>query len=114
MQRVHHRLPLDPQYLAIVHGSRRAHAQNLTRQRTLAKKMSLTHNGESRLLACLRHHGEPDFALLNIEDGVRLVPLREYKLFPGNREDLPAVADRRKKGIRIEIDRGSGAHRESV
>ena len=114
MERIHHRSLLDAQNLAIRHGRRRAHAQNLTGQRSLTEKVPLAHNGEGRLLARFRYHGEPDLALLNIEDGVCLISLRKYHLFLGNGEDLSPVANRRKKGIRVEIDRRDGAHRQSV
>jgi hypothetical protein len=39
---------------------------------------------------------------LNIEDSICIVPLREYDLLLWNRQNLPAIADGREEGVRIE------------
>jgi len=42
------------------------------------EKVPLTHYADRRFLADLGYDGEPHFAFLDIEDGVRPVPLCEY------------------------------------
>ena len=103
MQRIHHGFLVDPQNLAIRHGRGGAHAQKLARQGTFAKKIPLAHDRDGRFLAGLGYDGEPHFALLDIEDGVGLVPLRKDHLLFRHRQNLPAVADGREESVGVEF-----------
>ena len=103
VKRTHHHLLVDPQQLAVCHGRGGPHAQELPRQSSLAKKISLAHDADRRFLARLGYYREPHFALLNIEDSIRRVPLGVNPLLFQNRDKLPAIADRREENIGVEL-----------
>jgi hypothetical protein len=67
-------------------------------QASLPQKLSLTQYANCRFLADLGDNGELHFALLNIEDSVRLIPLCVYSLVFGNSQHLPALANGREEG----------------
>jgi hypothetical protein len=94
MERIHHRFLVYAQNLAICHGRGRAHTKNLAGQASLPKKIPFTHNSDRCLLAALGHNGQSHFAVLNIEDRVRSIPLREDSLLSRKGQDFPTVADR--------------------
>ena len=102
MQCIHHRLLIHPQNLAIRHGGCGAHTQELPCQRTLAKKVPFTHDGDRRFLAGLGYDGEPHFAFLDVEHGVRPVALGEDQLLFWNGQDLPTIANRGEESVGVE------------
>ena len=101
MKRVHHRLLLDPQKIAVRDGSCGSHTESLAGQRAFAKKIPLAQYADRGFLAGLGYDSESHFAVLDIEDSVRRIPLCEDPLFLGNGQALPALANCREEGARV-------------
>src|ERR1022692_2326538 len=59
--------------------------------------------GYRSFLAFFRDDGESHLALLDVEDCVSRVPLREDCLFPGNQHNFPTPTDGGKEPLRVEI-----------
>jgi len=53
-------------------------------------KSSLDDDAVSALVG---YDGEPHFAFLYLENGIRFIPLCKYRLLFENGQDLPAIAD---------------------
>src|SRR5579859_1240619 len=102
MKSVHHGLLLYAENLAICHCRRGAHPQQLTSQRSFAKKVSLVYDRDGCFLADLGYNCEPHFAFLHIEDSVGVVALRKDCLLLRDRQNLPALADGGEKSARVE------------
>ena len=103
MKRAHHGLFVDAQKLAFAHGSRRSHADRLPCQGTFTEKISRVQDSDRGFLADLGYNGQPDLTFLDIEHGVGRIPLSKDPLFLGNSQALPALANGREKGERIEF-----------
>src|SRR6185369_8678078 len=103
MKRNHHGLLVDAEKLAFAHGSRRSHADRLPCQGALTEEISRIQDSDRSFLADLGHDGQPDLTFLDIEDGVRRIPLGEDPLFLGSSQTLPALANGCEEGYRIEF-----------
>jgi hypothetical protein len=64
----------------IFRGSRRGHAHQLPCQTPFPEKAALLQDCDNSLFALLRDDGELDQALLDIEYGIRRIPLRKENL----------------------------------
>src|SRR5580658_3742624 len=82
----------------------------LSRQPAFSEKISLTQYAQRCFLANLRHDGEPNLAILDIKYRVGRVPLRKDRFLLGKRHNFPALADRGKKFLRVELAIDLGRH----
>src|SRR5580704_14602652 len=82
----------------------------LSRQPAFSEKISLAQNAQGRFLANLRNHCEPNFTFLDIKYRVGRVPLRKDGFFLGKRHNFPALANRGKKLLRVELAIDLGRH----
>jgi hypothetical protein len=103
MKRIHHRLLLDPQQLAIGHGSRGSHAERLPGQRAFAKKIPLIQYSDGGFLANLGYDSKFHLAFLNVENCVGHISLGEDDLLFRNGEALPALAHGGDEGVGVEL-----------
>src|SRR5580700_3550696 len=103
MNCLHHRFLVHPQYFAIRHRSCGSHANHLTCQRAFAKEITFLQYADGRFLAFFGYDGESHFAGPDIKDSVRRIALGEDRLLFLKSQDLPAVANRRQEGIRVEF-----------
>ena len=78
-------------------------AGHVTSQATFSEKLSLAQYAQGCFLANLGYDRESNLALLDVEDGVSRVPLREDCLFLGKSHYFPASADRGKEFLRVEV-----------
>jgi hypothetical protein len=62
-------------------------------QATFSEKLSFAQYAQGCFLANLGYDSESNLALLDVEDCVSRVPLREDCLFPGKGHDFPTLAD---------------------
>src|SRR5580692_672345 len=58
----------------------------------------------------LRHHREPNLTFLDIKHFIGYVSLRKDRLLLRKRHHFPALADRGKKFLRVELAIGLGRH----
>src|ERR1700691_3640143 len=103
VQRIRHRLFVDPQNFTIRDRGRGSHAQSLTSQRAFPKETSVRQQANGCLPAGRRDDGQLHFAVLDIEDRVRHISLCEDSLFPGESEALTALANSCKEVCGIEL-----------
>ena len=71
-------------------------------QATLAEKVAGLQNGDDRLFALVGDDGELEFAFLEIENGVRMVALREDRLALPVVHHFPARTDLSQEHLGIE------------
>jgi hypothetical protein len=92
MKRFHHGFLVDSQNSTIRHCGCRTHADGWARKRTFAEKIFLTYYADRCFLASLGYDSESNLALLDVENCVSPIPLREVYLFLGN-YDFPTHSD---------------------
>ena len=100
VKRAHHGLFFDPRELALCHRGCRSHAKRLACQGSFSEEIAVTQDANRRFLAGLGDDGQLYFALLDIENRVRRVALREDGVLFRNLNRLPALANRRKETCR--------------
>src|ERR1700737_3538204 len=103
VENLHHRLLLNSQKVTICHCSRRRHAKGRTCEATFPKKVAVAYYAYCCFLAIVGHDRQPHLTSLNIKHCVRRIPLCEDCLFLLKRDNFPALADRGKKRIGVEI-----------
>ena len=91
------RMLLDPDDVAFRHRARGGDVHRLAGQASLTKEISRAQDGDDSLLALLRHYGDLDLALFDVEDRIGGISLAEVGLprlmfldnltFPGSGED---------------------------
>jgi len=77
MNRLRHRLGVDPHELAVGHGGCGTHANGLARERSLAKEVAFTQYPQDRFFAGMGYDGEAYVAFFNIENCVGDITLPE-------------------------------------
>lgn len=102
VKRFHHDFLINSQNSAIGNGTRRPRAQPLSRHAAFTEKIAFSQYSNRRFLAIAGYDSKLDFALLDIEDRVGGVTLRENSLLLREVQSFPTVTDRREESMRIE------------
>jgi len=92
-----------PQDRTLQHGGGAGHTQSLAGQASLAKEVASPQNGNHGFFALFGDDSELDLAFVDIEDGVRGIPLQEDLVILPVINQRPSVACSGKKGIGIEL-----------
>ena len=67
------------------------HAKGLTGQATFSKEIGFAQNAESCFFPAFRYNAEPYLALLDEEQSVRRLALREDRILPLKRHHVPTL-----------------------
>jgi hypothetical protein len=78
------------------------HAQRLARKTRFTKETRWFQNRDHRFFALLGYDGQLNLAILDIEDGIRRIPLRKNNVLLLGLEDRFAAADLSEEELEIE------------
>ena len=108
-----HRLFVNANERGALVGGCRGHAHQLPSETFFPKKSARLQHRDDGFFPLWRDHGQRDLARLDIEDGIRRIPLRKENLLIRGRQRRFAAADLCEE--RLEIKRGEvfGSHRLS-
>jgi hypothetical protein len=99
MQHVEHGLFLDAQNRRLVKGGRGRHAKRLAGETRFTKKTRRLQNRDHRFCDLLGHDGQLDLASLDLEDGIRCIPLRQNNVLLLGLDNCFAAADLGEKDL---------------
>jgi hypothetical protein len=103
MQQVDHGVFLDAQDRRVFKGGRGRHAKRLAGETRFTKKTRWVQNRDHRFFALLGHNGQLDLAILDIEDGIRRIPLGKNNVLLLGRENRLSATDLGEEGLEIKL-----------
>ncbi len=86
MKHTDHGLFVDAENTGVFQGGRGRRTNRLSGEAGFSKKSSPLQNRDDGFFALLRDHGQLDLARLDIEHGIRRIPLRKENLLLGGRQ----------------------------
>ena len=102
VQHLDHGVFVDAHDPGVFRGGRGRRPKRLSGEAGFPKKAPLFQNRDDGFFALLRDHGQLDLARLDIEHGIRRIPLRKDHVFVGGRQTCFASADFAEERLRIE------------
>ena len=102
MQHLDHGLFVDAHETGVFRGGRGRRPNRLSGEAGFPEKGPLFQNRDDGFFALLRDHGQLDFARLDIEHGIRRIPLGKDRVFVWRRQNGFASAHFAEERVRIE------------